>query len=195
VLTENGCDAQQIIVTVNGVAGYLLETERVSTIAVDGANRKWVGTSNGVFVLSPDGTEQVAYYTVDNSPLLSNVIMDIAIDGESGEVFIGTDKGLVSIRGEATEGGEEHSGVLVFPNPVRENYDGPIAIKGLANNANVKITDVNGMLFYETTALGGQAVWDGRNYNGERAKTGVYFVFSSNEDGSSKNVAKLLIIN
>jgi len=195
VLTQDGCEAQQIIVTVNGVAGYLLETERVNTIAIDGANRKWVGTNNGVFVLSPDGTEQIAYYTVDNSPLLSNGITDIAIDGQSGEVFIGTDKGLVSLRGEAIEGSEEHSGVLVFPNPVRENYQGPIAIKGLANNANVKITDVSGMLFYETTALGGQAVWDGRNYNGERAKTGVYFVFTSNDDGSSKNVAKLLIIN
>lgn len=195
VLTQDGCEAQQIIVTVNGVAGYLLETERVNTIAIDGGNRKWVGTNNGVFVLSPDGTEQIAYYTVDNSPLLSNGITDIAIDQQSGEVFIGTDKGLVSIRGEATKGSDVHSGVLVFPNPVRENYDGPIAIKGLAENANVKITDVNGMLFYETTALGGQAVWDGKNYNGERAKTGVYFVFTSNDDGSSKNVTKLLIIN
>lgn len=195
VLINDGCDAQQIIVTVNGVAGYLLETENVSSIAVDGANRKWVGTTNGVFVLSPDGTQQVAYYTEENSPLLSNIIMDIAVDGETGEVFIGTEKGMVSIRGEATTGEEAHTSVVVFPNPVKENYDGPIAIKGLANDANVKITDVNGMLFYETTALGGQAVWDGRNYKGERAKTGVYFVFTSNDDGSSKNVAKLLIIN
>ncbi len=195
VFSEQGCEAQQIIVTVNGVAGYLLETEVVNAIAVDGANRKWVGTNNGVFVLSPDGTEQINYYTEDNSPLISNNIMDIAIDGETGEVFIGTEKGIVSIRGEATEGDEEHHGVLVYPNPVKETYDGPIAIKGLADNANVKITDVNGVLFYETVALGGQAVWNGRNYNGERAKTGVYLVFSSNEDGSSTNVTKLLIIN
>jgi len=195
VFTEQGCEAQQIIVTVNGVAGYLLETEHVSAIAVDGANRKWVGTTNGVFVLSPEGTEQIAYYTEENSPLLSNVITAIAIDGETGEVFIGTEKGLVSIRGEATTGEESHSDVIVFPNPVKESYQGAIAIKGLANNSNVKITDVNGMLFYETTALGGQAVWDGRNYNGERAKTGVYLIFSSNEDGSSKNITKLLIIN
>ena len=195
VLTSDGCDAQQIIVTVNGVAGYLLETENIGTIAVDGANRKWVGTTNGVFVLSPDGTQQIAYYTEENSPLLSNNISDITINEKTGEVFIGTEKGIVSLRGEATEGGEEHSDVVVFPNPVREDYEGPIAIKGLVNNANVKINDVNGMLFYETTALGGQAVWDGRNYNGERAKTGVYFIFTSNDDGSSKNVAKLLIIN
>jgi hypothetical protein len=195
VFSEQGCEAQQIIVTQNGVAGYLLENERVTTIAVDGANRKWIGTSNGVFLLSPDGTAQIAYYTVDNSPLLSNSIMDIAIDRQTGEVFIGTEKGVISIRGEATEGSTEHSTVVVFPNPVRENYQGPIAIKGLAANANVKITDVSGMLFYETTALGGQAVWDGRNYNGERAKTGVYLVFTSNEDGSSTHVTKLLIIN
>ena len=195
VFDPQGCEAQQIIVSQNGVAGYLLETERVTTIAVDGANRKWVGTNNGVFLLSPDGTEQIAYYTVDNSPLLSNNITDIAIDGQTGEVFIGTEKGLVSLRGEATEGTTERAGVLVFPNPVRENYEGPIALKGLANNANVKITDLNGMLFYETTALGGQAVWNGRNYNGERAKTGVYLIFTSNDDGSSTHVTRLLIIN
>lgn len=195
IFSEQGCEAQQIIVTVNGVAGYLLETEVINAIAIDGANRKWVGTNNGVFVLSPEGTEQINYYNEDNSPLLSNNIIDIAIDGETGEVFIGTEKGIVSIRGEATEGDEEHQEVLVYPNPVKETYDGPIAIKGLADNANVKITDVNGVLFYETVALGGQAVWNGKNYNGDRAKTGVYLVFSSNEDGSSTNVAKLLIIN
>lgn len=195
VFSEQGCEAQQIIVTQNGVAGYLLETERINAIAVDGANRKWVGTTNGVFVLSPDGTRQIAYYTTENSPLLSNIITSIAIDGQSGEVFIGTENGLVSIRGEAADGGPAHSEVLVFPNPVYENYEGPIAIKGLPRNASVKITDMNGHLFFETTALGGQAVWNGRNYNGERAKTGVYLIFSSNADGSSAQITKLLIIN
>ncbi|GIV34920.1 MAG: hypothetical protein KatS3mg031_2455 [Chitinophagales bacterium] len=195
VFSQSGCEAQQIIVTQNGVAGYLLETERVSAIAVDGGNRKWVGTSNGVFLLSPDGTRQIAYYTVDNSPLLSNVITDIAIDHSTGEVFIGTSRGIVSIRGEATEGGAQHTQVMVFPNPVRADYEGPIAIKGLANNATVKITDTAGRLFYETKALGGQAVWNGRNYHGEKAKTGVYLIFSSGEDGSSSYVTKFLIIN
>jgi len=191
----DGCEAQQIIVTQNGVSGYLLETESVNAIAVDGANRKWVGTNNGVFVLSPDGTSQVAYFNEENSPLLSDNITDIAIDNITGEVFIGTEKGIISYRGEAIAGTEEHSEVLVFPNPVHRDYEGPIAIKGLTNNANVKITDVNGNLFYETTALGGQAVWDGRNYEGKRAKTGVYLVFTSNADGSSKHITKLLIIN
>lgn len=195
VFSEQGCEAQQIIVTQNGVAGYLLETERVNTIAVDDANRKWVGTNNGVFLLSPDGTEQIAYYTADNSPLLSNVITDIAINHQTGEVFIGTERGLVSIRGEAAAASENECNAFVFPNPVKKDYEGTIAINGLANNANVKITDINGMLFFETTALGGQAVWNGRNYNGAKAKTGVYLVFASNEDGSSTCITKLLIVN
>lgn len=192
----DGCQAQRILVTQpDGFTGYLLETENVNTIAVDGANRKWVGTSNGVFVLSPDGTEEVAYFTEKNSPLLSNEIISIAIDDNTGEVFIGTDKGIISYRGEAIDGGEDHGDVLVFPNPVKEDYHGPIAIKGLVENADVKITDASGHLIYQTTALGGQAIWDGKNLDGNRAKTGVYFIFSTNEDGSSKHVAKLLMIN
>jgi len=110
-------------------------------------------------------------------------------------VFIGTEKGLVSYRGEATEGEESHGDVVVYPNPVRNEYHGPIAIKGLVENADVKIADVSGTLIYQTTALGGQAVWNGRSPDGKRAKSGVYLIFSTNADGSSKYVAKLLIIN
>lgn len=195
IFSEQSCQAQRILVTVDGFTGYLLESEVINTIAIDGANRKWIGTNNGVWLLSAEGTQQLAYFTEDNSPLLSNIITDIAIDGKTGEVFIGTDRGLISYQGEATAGEDSHEEVLVYPNPVKHDYNGPIAIRGLANNADVKITDVSGTLIYQTIALGGQAVWNGRSPNGNRAKSGVYLVFSTNEDGSSKYVAKLLIVN
>lgn len=180
---------------------YLLANENVQTIAVDGANRKWVGTQNGVFVLSPEGEEELLRFTERNSPLPDDNILAITIDGETGEVFIGTDRGLVSYRSDATEADRLFSPEAeVFPNPVRPEYRGPITIRGLARDARVKITDINGRLVFETEALGGQAVWDGTDYNGRRANSGVYLVFASSnsrtagfgEPGSA--VARILFI-
>ena len=126
---------------------------------------------------------------------MSNDIVDIAIDDESGEVYIGTGLGIVSYKGTATGGNPVHSNVYVYPNPVREDYNSTIAIMGLVENAKVKITDISGNLVYQTTALGGQAVWDGNNYNGVRARTGVYLVFSTDDQGKETYVTKFVIIN
>jgi hypothetical protein len=190
-------DAQQILVPRNdgsGLADILLETEVVTAIAVDGANRKWIGTERaGVFYLSEDGIEQFAHFTTGNSPLLSDNITDIAINAE-GEVFIGTASGIISFRGTATDPDEPDSKVYAFPNPVRENYTGVIAIKGVANDASVKITDTYGNLVYETRSEGSQAIWDGYNFDGRRAATGIYLVFVTNDDGSETMVTKILVV-
>ena len=186
-----------------GFVELLLNTENIRTIAVDGANRKWIGTRNGVFVLSEDGDEQIMRFTSENSPLLDNVLIDIAINQENGEVFFGTNSGVISYRSDAIVGGRIHSSnIKVFPNPVRPDYFGPIAIQGLAANANVKITDLTGKLVFETEALGGQAIWEGTDYNGRRVNTGVYLVFSSTvSDGFSVSskpdaaVAKIVVVN
>ncbi len=186
------------ITQTGGINALLLATEDVRCIAVDGANRKWFGTTNGVFVQSPNGEEAVAHFNTNNSPLFDNIITDIAIHPETGEVFIGTEKGMISYRGDAIEGSANNSiNAYAFPNPVRPEYSGPIAIKGLARDADVKITDVNGQLVYETKALGGQAIWDGNDYNGRRANTGVYLVFSTNDNLSNINaiVTKIMFIN
>lgn len=192
---NGGCDAIKPYVEVDGYGAYLLETEVINVIAVDGANRKWIGTSNGVWLMSADGTAAVEYFTTENSPLLSNNVLSVGIDDESGEVFFGTELGIVSYKGTATAGSFLHDEAFVYPNPVRPEYKGDIAIKGLAENAYVKITDVQGTLMYETRALGGQAVWNGSDYTGRRAATGVYLVFSSNRDGSDNIVAKVVIVN
>ncbi|MFT5383174.1 MAG: ligand-binding sensor domain-containing protein, partial [Saprospiraceae bacterium] len=195
---DTQCKGSRRIVEVDGFNAYLLETESVRTIAIDGANRKWFGTTNGVFVQSANGEDQIAFFDKDNSPLFNNTINDIAINRNSGEVFIGTASGLISIRGEATGGGSRHeSTVFAYPNPVRPDYNGPIAIKGLPRDANVKITDVSGQLVYETKALGGQAIWDGRDYNGRKAASGVYLVFSTSKevlDNPDAEVTKILFM-
>ncbi len=186
-------DAQKVIIEQDGYAQYLLETEYVNVIAIDAANRKWFGTANGgVFLMSADGTKQLQNFNTENSPLPSNNVTEIAINDVSGEVFIATEKGLISYQSDATQGGDACSGYQVFPNPVQHDYSGPIAIKGLVNNADVKITDVAGNIVYHTKANGGLAVWNGKNYRGERAQTGVYIVYVSNEDGSQTCTTKMM---
>ena len=188
-------DAQQILIQEGDYGQYLLSQERVKCIAIDGANRKWIGTEkSGVFLLSEDGASQVLHFTYENSPLFSNNIIDITINHNNGEVFIGTSKGLLSFRSDATEGKIVQSKTQVFPNPVRETYFGPIAINGLVTNANIKITDSHGTLVFEDYAKGGQAIWNGNNKNNERASSGVYLVFSVDENGAEKMISKILFI-
>jgi hypothetical protein len=188
-------DAQRILVTQGGYVQYLLENETVTAIAVDGANQKWIGTDRGgVFLFSEDGTKEIYHFTSENSPLLSDRITCIAIN-QDGEVFFGTDKGVISFRAQATPGGDSNDNVYAFPNPVKSDYEGYIAVKGLVNNAQVRITDINGVLVYSTRAEGGQAVWDGKNFDGRKAQTGVYLVYSAKDDGTQKIVTKILFIH
>lgn len=172
----------------------LLADQNINCIAVDGANRKWVGTNNGVWLFSPEGTKQIQFFNQENSPLLSNRVLSIAVTDESGEVFFGTASGIISYKGDATAPVAKMGKIIVYPNPVRPGYTGNIGIKGLAENANVKITDINGVLVYETTAKGGQATWNGKNFSNEMASSGVYLVLIVNKDGTDTAVAKILIV-
>ena len=196
VFSDVNFDAQQILVQQGAYVQYLMENEKVTAIAIDGANRKWIGSEGGgLYLFSEDGTKQINHFTSDNSPLISNNILALGINPETGEVFIGTDQGLVSYRGTATEGDESFSCTYAYPNPVKEDYAGLIGIKCLVTNAQVRITDVEGNLIYTTRAEGGEAVWDGKNFDGRKAKTGVYLVYASNDTGSEKIVTKILIIH
>ncbi|MFT6937852.1 MAG: ligand-binding sensor domain-containing protein, partial [Saprospiraceae bacterium] len=194
---DGECSGRRVVTSANGFGDYLLKTQIINVIAVDGANRKWFGTSAGIFVQSEDGQEEVLRLNVNNSPLYSNNIIALAIDDKTGEVYIGTDRGLISYKSDATKGTDYHdkTAILAYPNPVRPGYEGSIAIRGLVEGANVKITDINGVMIYETTAYGGQAVWDGKDYNGRKAASGVYLVFSSRKDGLDAIVTKILFIN
>ncbi|MCH2198254.1 MAG: T9SS type A sorting domain-containing protein [Flavobacteriales bacterium] len=195
IFNGNNFDAQQILIEQDGNIQILLETEQVNCIEIDGANRKWVGTANsGVFLFSEDGLSQIQHFTEESSPLLSNNVVDIAINQRNGEIFFGTDRGIISYTGTATNFDQEISEVSVYPNPVREDYEGIITIDGLAFETDVKVTDVSGNIVYTTTSLGGRATWDGNDRYGKRVSTGVYLVFCTTEDGKATNVAKVAVV-
>lgn len=199
VFSQYNFDAQRILIPRNdgtGLADILLEFETITDIKVDGSNNKWIGTDrSGVYLVSEDGLEEKHHFTTENSPLFSDNITSLAINGADGEVFIGTANGIISYKGSATEGGPANTGVYAYPNPVRPEFTGPIAIKGLVNNADFKVTDISGNLVYSGRAEGGQAIWNGTNFNGRRAMSGVYLVFVSDDEGKETLVTKILFMN
>jgi ligand-binding sensor domain-containing protein len=185
-----------LIETEDGYVERLFENTEILDIEVDGGNRKWIATkTNGVFLISDDGTSQIAHFTKENSPLLHNTVSDIEIIGASGIVFFTTDSGLCSYRSNATKTESSFNNVTVYPNPVRRHYNGTIAISGLTDNTNVKIADVGGNIVFETTSVGGTAIWDGLNFSGEKVASGVYLFFCTNENFNESIVKKILIYN
>lgn len=195
IFGEGDFDAQQILIEQDGNIQVLLETEQVNCIEIDGGNRKWVGTEgSGVFLFSPNGQEELQHFTVNNSPLLSNVVYDIAINHGSGEIFFATDRGVLSLMSDARNFDQDIEAVKVYPNPVREDYTGLITIDGLAYDSDVRITDVSGNLVHVTRSNGGRAVWDGNGRDGRRVNTGVYLVFCSSPDGEAAAVGKVAIV-
>ena len=187
-------DAQQIIIDDGKDIGYLLGSEVVNDIKIDGGNRKWVATNNGAWLIKEDGSEVVSHLTSDNSPLPGNQINCIGIIPNTGEVFFGTTNGIASFRSDATEAKNVHANTLVFPNPVHPDYEGPITITGLPEDATVKIADIAGRVVYELVAVGGTAVWNGLNFDGQKPQTGVYLIFTANKDDEEALVSKLLIV-
>lgn len=195
ILNGEAVDAQRPLIEENRVFQYLLESEQVNWIEVDPANRKWIATENsGAFLLSEDGTKELLKFNTANSPLISNKIKMIKVHPQTGEVFFATDKGLIAYKGTATEPDAMFRNVIAYPNPVHPDYNGLIAIKGLANASQVKITDVSGNLVFETYAEGGQAVWNGKRMSGEDLASGVYLVFASDNQGQEREVTKIMLI-
>jgi hypothetical protein len=174
--------------------GFLFIGEQVQSIAVDGADRKWIGTKHGVWLISSDGEETIFHFTEQESPLLSDDVRKIAIDGTTGEVFFSTAKGICSFRSTATEGSSENQHVLVYPNPVPPGYTGQVAIKGLVENAIIKITELDGRLVYQTRALGGQAIWNGKDYKGRRVASGIYLVLITDSNRKENLATKIVFL-
>jgi hypothetical protein len=192
---EGQMNTNSIIIVEDGLAQELMYEQSITDIATDGANNKWIGTADsGVFLVSPNGQETIHHFTTTNSPLPSNTINDIGINGATGEVFFATDRGMVSFRGISTDPNDNLSNVFVYPNPVRPNYAGTVKISGLMDRCNVKITDIEGNLVHEEISQGGTMEWDTTAFGKYRVASGVYMIFISSEDAAETKVKKVMIV-
>jgi len=196
VFTNSNFDSQQILIEQDNHVQILLENDIITSIAIDGVNRKWVGTeSSGIYCFSADGQTQIYHFTTENSPLYSNVIRDIVTDETTGDVFFATVKGIQSYRTSIIKGYDNFTNMHAFPNPIRPGYTGTIHITGLIDEASVKITDVAGNLVWESKSQGGQLEWDLKNFSGSRVTSGVYLIYGASANGEKSATAKLLVIN
>lgn len=191
-------DFERVLIDAGENVEELLVGTEITDIVVDGANRKWVATNgSGVFLLSSDGKTEILKFTTENSPLFSNSVLSIALDEESGEVYMATANGLISYRSDVVAGSDNLNDIKIFPNPVREDYEGNIAIDGLIDQTTIKITDIEGRLVNEIESTGGRALWNGQDFKGQRVSTGVYLVFASglnDEDNLKTAIGKILFI-
>lgn len=182
------------------LADYLLESQTVSGIACDNSNRKWISTTtDGIYLVSPDGDQILEHYTMENSILPSNKVWSVACDPNSSSVFFATEAGVIEYNSTSAPAMTNLNDVYAFPNPVRPDYSGWITVTGLMDNTLVKIADAAGNVFFQGRSEGGMITWDGCNAAGERVKTGVYYVFASHgtssESSSDSCVTKIMVIN
>lgn len=177
-------------------ADYLLDNSNIRCIAVDGANQKWFGTDNGVYLVSDDCNTQIYHFDTDNSPLISNIVYSIAVNNNTGKVYFATDKGLCSFNNRIVGSNSEMTkdNVYAYPNPVKPDYTGKINIVGLSFNANIKIVSTNGTLINEGRSAGGSYSWDGCDLNGKKVASGIYMVETATESGEKGIVCKIAII-
>ena len=181
----------------SGLADYLLSGVPVTSIAIDGANRKWIGTGgSGLYLLSADGQQTLQRFTKDNSPLISDYINDICINGQTGEVFFATDKGLCSFMGDAVDAASEldKNNLWVYPNPKRPEDPDLVRVTGLSFNTDVKIANAAGRLVYEGTSNGGEFTWNCRTTAGKPVASGVYYILATDSDGKKGASAKVLVV-
>ncbi len=194
-VSENSLEATNIVFLEDGVAQELMYEQSITDIKTDGSNNKWICTAGaGAFLVSPDGQSTIFHFTIDNSPLPSNNVNDVEIDNITGEVFFATDRGLVSYKGTSTAAEDDLNNVYVYPNPVRPGFEGDVKISGLIDRANIKITDIEGNLVYETTSEGGTILWDTRAFGKYKVRSGVYMIFISSEDATLTKVKKVMIV-
>lgn len=194
--TEYSFAAQRIKLRYEGNVEYMLGSTPISDIEVDGGNRKWIATTSaGLFLLSEDGSQIISSFTKENSPLISNSILDLKLNHQTGELFIITEEGLVSYRTDATQGDATYSNTTVFPNPLKPEHTYGVTIQGIAYDSDIRFTDAGGNLVYKTTSNGGTAHWDGKTLSGERVKAGVYFIWTAPNDGDGRKVGEFVVIN
>ena len=178
-----------------GMADRLMDGIQVNDVAVDGANRKWLATnSSGLFLVSSDGTEIIRKFNTTNSPLASNTVYRVCCNPSNNSVYVATPAGLYEYFSDSSPAQPTYENIYAYPNPVRPDYGGDVTVTGMMDNSLVKIADASGQVIRQLKSTGGMATWDCCDQNGERVKTGVYFVLCSQANGSGEAVVTKIAV-
>lgn len=182
-------------------ADYLLASDRIYSISVDPANRKWLATeASGLYLVGERGSEIITHFTAENSPLRSGLVNAVHADPTGNSVYIATADGVYEYGGNASAPADSYDELFVYPNPLRPEHSGPVSITGMMDGSLVKISDAAGNIVAQLHSEGGMAVWDGCGADGRRVKSGVYFVLASggggdSGSGSKGGAAKIVVVN
>ncbi len=175
---------------------FSLRQQTVTALAVDPLNQKWVGTNQGLILVNSDGTSLLATLNTTNSPLPSDQITSLAIDENTGTVYVGTDKGLTSFITTAVKPKEAFDELTIYPNPLLLNGNNNlVTIDGLIRDTDIKILTISGKLVKAYSSPGGRvAVWDGRDDFGKLVPSGVYFIVAFDKEGNSVAKGKIAVL-
>lgn len=175
---------------------YAMRQQSVTAILVDPLDRKWVGTTKGLFLMNSDGTQLLQEFNSANSPLPDDYIKSLAADENTGEIYIGTDYGLSSVKTLAIKPMDSASGLFVYPNPLLIGPDNgkTLKIDRLIKNATIRIISVEGRTVTEFQSPGGRiAVWDGKDNQGQYVSSGIYIIAAYDQDGNSVSRTKVAV--
>lgn len=170
-----------------------LSGQTIRDIIVDALNNKWFATNNGIFVLSPDGSEIIQQINSNNSPLPTDIIYSLSYNEETGIVYIGTSSGLYYIETTAIKALEDYD-IFSYPSPFDPLIDKQLTIDGLADDSEIKIVTIDGNLIANLETTGRVATWDGKNQFGEYASPGVYLLISSSASSDKSGIAKIAVV-
>jgi len=175
---------------------FILRQQNINCILVDPLNQKWVGTNQGLFLVDQDGTNLLSVYNSKNSPLLSDIILNLAIDQNTGTIYVSTDAGIISLKTTSVKPIDSFSGLRIFPSPFRiKNDTNTLTIDGLIANTDIKILTISGKLVREFSSPGGRiAYWDGRNDGGSLVSSGIYIIVAYDNEGNSVATGKIAIL-
>jgi hypothetical protein len=178
-------------------SGFLLRDVFVNDMAVDAADRKWIASTTGAWLIDPEGTVVLKHFTAENSPLFSDNVVAVGVDNRTGRVYFATERGLVSYEDDPVEPSPEPVELFVYPNPVRADADGSlptISIQGLVAATDIRIATPEGSVVAEFEGRGGRVRWDGRDQDGAYVPSGVYLVIARGLDDEGVAYGKVAII-
>jgi len=177
---------------------FVLFGLKINDIAVDPANRLWMATNEGAWLIErqEEGYGLVEHLTTDNTPLFSDNVISIAVNERTGEVYFATDRGLISREGDAVAPARKAGNLFVYPNPVvlGDGNQADITIDGLVEETDIRIVAIHGELVAKLSARGGRVRWDGRDLNNRLVPSGVYLVVAVGQNNEGAAYGKVAII-